>query len=537
MGEVLERIAASLLCATLFCLMTVKMLGAMQQAGYKNGTFLRWLERKKNMLFNRLCVLALCLALSSAITALCFSFLGVKVALLISALPFAFLLLAYLYSERKRALKVETVRTGRLKRLFVCYFFFVLCLSYLFIAFLGFLSVWNGSTLYALIAYVPFALLAPTLPFILCLANAFMGVFETARNRKFVKRAGQVLDEKKIVRVGIVGSYGKTSVKNVLKTILSEKYAVVATPQSYNTPIGIAKTVYLPEFENAEILIAEMGARKAGDIAELCQLVKPDFAIFTGVCEQHIQTFGSIQNVFQEKSEIIKSGAFVVCGANLKERVEEAFEREYIEEAVAFAGFAQVEDLELLPTQTKFVLRFGEEKIGVSTRLLGRMAVENIALAAYLARECLGLSLEEIARGIEKIQPVPHRLQLLESGGAYILDDGYNCNVIGAREALAALSRFTGGKCVVTPGIVECGVLEEEINSELGREIAKAGLDKVVLVGETLVGAVKAGYMQAGGDEKKLVLVKTLDEAKAELATWLGAGDCVLFLNDLPDVV
>lgn len=537
MSEVFQRIVASLLCATLFCLMTVKTLGVMQQGGYKNGTFFRWLEKKENMLFNRLCVLALCLALSSAITALCFSFLGVKAALLISALPFAFLLLGYLYSDYKRALKVPIKKTGRFQRLFVCYFFLVLCLSYLLIAVLAFLAKWNGSTLYGLIAYVPFALLVPILPFILCLANALTGIFENARNRKFVKRAGQVLDEKKIVRVGIVGSYGKTSVKNILKTILSEKYAVVATPESYNTPIGIAKTVALPEFENAEILIAEMGARKAGDIAELCQLVKPDFAIFTGVCAQHIQTFGSIQNVFQEKSEIIKSGAFVVCGENLKSSVEEAFEKEYIDEAVAFAGVAQVQDLQLLPTHTKFVLCLGEEKIGVSTRLLGRMAVENIAIAAYLAHECLGLSTEEIARGIEKIHPVPHRLQLLENGGAYILDDGYNCNAVGAKEALAALSRFTGGKCVVTPGIVECGVLEEEINGELGKQIAQAGLDKVVLVGETLVGAVKAGFIEAGGNVENIAVVKTLDEAKAELASWLGAGDCVLFLNDLPDII
>ena len=537
MGEVLERIAASVLCAILFCLMTVKTLGAMQQGGYKSGTFLRWLERRENMLFNRLCVLALCLALSSAITTLCFSFLSVKIALLISALPFFGLLFAYLYSDRKHALKVQIKKTGRFVRLFVCYFFLVLCFSYLLIALLGFLAMWNGSTLYGLIAYVPFAFLVPCLPFILCLASALMGVFENARNRKFVKGAGQVLDEKKIVRVGIVGSYGKTSVKNILKTILSEKYAVVATPESYNTPIGIAKTVFLPEFENAEIFIAEMGARKAGDIAELCEIVKPDFAIFTGVCEQHIQTFGSLQNVFKEKSEIIKSGAFVVCGENLKANVEEAFEKEYIDEAVSFAGFSQVENLELLPTQTKFVLCFGEEKMEVSTRLLGRGAVENIAMAAHLAHECLGLSLQEIARGIEKIQPVQHRLELIESGGAYILDDGYNCNVVGAKEALGALGRFTGRKCVVTPGIVECGVLEEEINGELGKQIAGAGLDKIVLVGETLVGAVKAGYIGAGGDEKKLVLVKTLDDAKVEIADWLGTGDCVLFLNDLPDVI
>ena len=116
MGEIFQRVAASLLCATLFCLMTVKMLGAMQQSGYKNSTFLRWLEKRENMLFNRLCVLALCLALVSAVTSLCFCFLPLQAALLISALPFLILLLAYLYAEHTRALKVAIVKTGRFQR-------------------------------------------------------------------------------------------------------------------------------------------------------------------------------------------------------------------------------------------------------------------------------------------------------------------------------------------------------------------------------------------------------------------------------------
>jgi UDP-N-acetylmuramoyl-tripeptide--D-alanyl-D-alanine ligase len=92
-------------------------------------------------------------------------------------------------------------------------------------------------------------------------------------------------------------------VKNIVKILLSERFDVVATPESYNTPIGIAKTVFSPEMEGKQIFIAEMGARKQGDIAELCSLVHPDYAIFTGVCEQHIQGFGSIDNVWKEKSE------------------------------------------------------------------------------------------------------------------------------------------------------------------------------------------------------------------------------------------
>lgn len=529
MNELLERIIASVVCAVVFCVMTVKLLGAMQQSGYKNGRFWRWYARKDNLACNRLSVLSLCLALATAVTSLCFSFLGVKTALIASAAPFFALLIAYLFADRKFALKVPANRTGRFSRLFAVYLLFTACFSFIFISLLYFLSELNGSKLYALIAYVPFALMPIFLPVLLCGANGIAGIFENARNKKFVKRAGQVLNEREILRVGIVGSYGKTSVKSVLKSILSEKYAVVETPESYNTPMGVAKTVFSPQFEGKQVFIAEMGARKAGDIKELCDLVKPQYAVFTGVCAQHVATFGSVENVYAEKSEIFRNGAkTVVCGAGLKTLAAG-------EETARFLEETAVANVRKTATETQFTLSLGGEKIEVKTALLGNAAVENIAISALLAKE-MGMTTGEIAKGIEKITPVAHRLQLIESGGVYILDDGYNCNIVGAGEAIDALCRFEGGKCIVTPGIVECGVLEEEINGELGEKIAQAKLDKIILVGDTLVGAVKSGYQKAGGDESKLQTAKTLEAAKALLSDWVQTGDAVLFLNDLPDV-
>ena len=536
MIETMERIAACIVCAALFVIMTLKTLGVMQQTGYKNRAFIKWLLKKENMLFNRLCVLALCLALASTITALCFSFLGVQAALLCSAIPFVALLLGYAYSDSKLALKVPAVRTARWQRLLAVYGLLVACASYAVIAFLGFLAKVNGSPLYGLIAYIPFAVMPALLPFLLLAANAIIAPFESLHNEKFVKRAGQVLDEKEIIRVGVVGSYGKTSVKNILQTILSEKYSVVATPASYNTPIGVAKTVFSEDFENKQVLIVEMGARKRGDIAKLCALVKPDFAIFTGVCEQHIQSFGSVENAFIEKSEILKSGAAVVCGESLNERIERAFEKEYIDECVIYAGESDVIEKHLQATKTCFTLRLGNEELAVETALLGDAAAENITLAAKLAYECLGLTVEQIASGIKKLQPIAHRLQLITSGGAYILDDGYNCNIVGAEQALKALARFESRTCVVTPGIVEGGVLEEELNARLGEIIFSAGVDKVILVGETLVTAVKKGYLSAGGDGARVLVVPTLEMAQHAVGAWIQQGDCVLFLNDLPDV-
>ncbi len=140
---------------------------------------------------------------------------------------------------------------------------------------------------------------------------------------------------------------------------------------------------------------------------------------------------------------------------------------------------------------------------------------------------------EEISAGIEKIEPIPHRLQLIESGGVHILDDSYNSNPVGAAEAVEALKRFGGRKIVVTPGLVETGILDERLNGELGARLA--GLDLVILVGDTLVGAVKAGYTAAGGEAEKLVVRSTLDAAREYLADVVETGDAVLFLNDLPD--
>ena len=510
-------------CALLLSVATLSNLGVMQQCGYKNKSYWRWLRRKDNLFFNRLSVLALMLALATTVVSLCFSFLDGAWPLVLAAAVYFLLCALFIAASKKYALKVKTNYTGRAIRLFVLSTILNVAIAVGGFWGLRLLAKWNGSELYGLIAYAPLAILPILTPSALMAANGVASVFESGRNRKFVKRAGQVLDETQMIRVGVVGSY--------VKTLVQEKYAVVETPASYNTPMGIAKTVFSPEFAGKEILIAEMGARKQGDIAELCALVKPDYAIFTGVCEQHIATFESMDGVWAEKSEILKQTAKkVVCGKSLEERISQGdFEKEKIAYAIP------ADEITLGATKTACAFTIDGEKVEAAFPLLGVAAVENVALAITLAKE-LGLTAEEIARGLSKLQAVPHRLALIEQNGVYILDDGYNCNPIGAREALAALCRFDGGKCLVTPGIIECGVLEEKINETLGGEIAKANLDKVILVGDTLVGAVKNGYEKAGGDMQNLVVCKTLAGAQELLGDWLARGACVLFLNDLPDV-
>lgn len=536
MSDVFSRIAACIACTCFFYVATYKSLGALQQCGYQNGKFARWLKKKDNLYYNRLALWAGLALLSTALVSLCFSFAGTKTAVLVSAFPFFLFCLLFCIADRKYALKIPVKNTGRIKRLSGVYILLTACVSYIVIALLDFLAAVFESELYSLFAYVPFTLMPLLLPWLLCLANLLDGLYENPRNAKFVRRAKEELEKSGIVRVAVVGSYGKTSVKNILASLLSVKYKTIPTPESFNTPVGIAKTVTSPDFAEKEVFIAEMGARHRGDIAELCALVKPDYAAFTGVCAQHIETFGSEENILKAKCEILKGTAKkIVCGGELKEKIDGLPQGDAEgKEKCVYADYGSLlSDVCLNAESTSFVLRLPDRKpIRAEVPLLGKCSAENVALAALLAAE-MGLSEEEIERGIREIQPVPHRLQLIESGGVKILDDSYNSNPRGAREALAALRRFSGRKIVVTPGLVETGILDETLNGELGAELC--GLDLVLLVGDTQVGAVKKGYLDAGGDADKIFVYPTLEQAKDVLSETLCAGDCVLFLNDLPD--
>lgn len=184
-------------------------------------------------------------------------------------------------------------------------------------------------------------------------------------------------------------------------------------------------------------------------------------------------------------------------------------------------------------TGTQFDLTLGGESKRVKTKLLGAHCAYNIGICAQVAH-AMGVGLEDIAQAISELDYVEHRLQLLESNGVYIIDDGYNSNVVGAKAAVEVLRSFSGKKIVVTPGLVELGVLEESENKALGAELV--GLDRIILVGETLVGAVKSGYLEAGGEEERLSIVPSLVAAQDVIKNEIAKGDAVLFLNDLPEI-
>ena len=528
----LEYAGYAIALAVLFLLCSIKPLAILQQCGYKNGKMLHWYSRKDNLLFQRYCLLFMMLALTSGLLGICFTFLGEEVSYRIALLPFPLFCILFYVLDKKYALKVPVNETERFKRLALVYVFLLAVIFYLFIAVFNVIAYYVEYDLVGIWRYVPLSLIPFALPAVVCAANALDGVYENARNKKYVNRAKEKLSRSGMIKIGVTGSFGKTSVKNILSRMLGEKYAVLSTPASYNTPMGIAKCVNESDLSAYEVFVAEMGARNIGDIAELCDIVKPDHSVLTGICAQHLESFKSIETVILAKSEIVlgtKNGGTVVVGR------DENTQRVAVDSAhnAVWLGNEQIKDLVCSSKGTSFTLVYGEEEVKIHTKLLGKHTAQNIALAAALSLR-LGITPEQIAAACEDLEYVPHRLQVIENGGVTVLDDSYNANVKGAEQAVEVLKSFDGRKIIVTPGIVEMGILEEKANENLGASLV--GLDAIILVGDTLVGAVKSGYLSAGGDKERLQVVPTLRQAQALLAETVQSGDTVLFLNDLPDV-
>ena len=529
---ILTTAAISLIVSLLLLITSDKIFGAFQQLYYNEKKLLKWSAKPDNMIYSRLILLSFLIFLSFSVLNLCLSFTGSLFAAYFGFGAYILFFMVYFYADKKYALKVSIKNTARMKRLKFTFYLInvivVIALVYLFTL----ISNLFDSQITYLLRYLPLAAMPLLCPPFVAFAGFINRLYETPKNRKYVEKAQTIINGSKIIKIGITGSFGKTSVKNILRVILCEKYKVLATPDSYNTPLGISGTIINNKINDYEVFIAEMGAKKKGDIKELCDIVKPDYSIITGICPQHLETFKTLENIKNTKYEIIENTAKdgkAFFGENLKDLYERCEIDKYIAGKDIYA-----ENISLSENGCKFTLCHGAESVVCSTVLLGKHNVENILIASILALN-LGLSLKEISGGISKIKFEKHRLELLKpENGLFVLDDSYNANIIGAEAALSVLKLFKGKKVVVTPGMVELGILEQKENYSLGQKLSFC--DYVILVGETLVLSIKNGLLSMGYEEENIILVSELKNVAEKLTNLVRAGDAVLFLNDLPDV-
>ena len=362
-------------------------------------------------------------------------------------------------------------------------------------------------------------------------------------NARYRNEAVSILRSKPDLKVvGITGSYGKTSTKHYLQRILSEQFETLMTPGSYNTPMGVIRTVREMMKPYTEVFICEMGAKQKGDIKEICDMVNPGMGIITAIGPMHLETFKNIENVQATKFELadaIPSDGFVVVNNDFEfcanRKVDNTQCIRYASSNLDNADYVAT-DIRYDAEGTTFTVHGPEgKKMEFRTRLVGECNVSNL-LAAIIIALRLGVPEEKIRYAVGKIDQVEHRLSIARTpGGITIIDDAFNSNPSGAKMAVDVLAQFTEGKrIIVTPGMIELGDRQFDLNKALGRYIGE-NVDMAIIVGEYNREAICEGLRESSLSEDKVKIVDTFTEAQQELAGIMRSGDTVLYENDLPD--
>lgn len=364
---------------------------------------------------------------------------------------------------------------------------------------------------------------------------------EAVINRRYRNDAISKLKGIKDIKViGITGSFGKTSTKQYLHRILSEKYDVLTTPGSFNTPMGVIRTIREMSKPYHKIFICEMGAKQKGDVKEICDMVNPEIGIVTAVGEMHLETFGCIENVQRTKFELVDSlpsyGTAVVNNDFEMCRNREVKNVNCVRYSVNSedkSAAYHVKDIEYSVHGTQFtIVDPNEFELKLQTPLVGECNISNLMAAVIVALK-LDVEPERIRYAVSQLQQPEHRLNTrITPGGVTIIDDAFNSNPTGSKMAVDVLSHFaTGKRILVTPGMIELGNKQFELNKELGK-YAATRVDEAVVVGLYNREAIVSGLEEAGLSSEHIHPVDSLTEAQKILATMMQRGDAILYEND-----
>ncbi len=532
-------------CWFILCAYKLKYyLHMIQIEGYDTNKYLSWMESHKEKVYTKkdkiyiiisvINIVFFVLAVTGTSNQKLYSY-----AMTISMFTLLYLILT---TKTKYESKKPLVFTDRAKRLYVISLLMVLVDLLLIILLI---YIIKGTI------FIYFPLWAGLLSFAYFFCAYYMAgasyivkPIEKSINKKFyVAARSKISNMKNITSIGITGSYGKTSTKFLTKTILNEKYKVMSTPESYNTPMGISKIINNELTNEFNVFIAELGATHIGDIDEVAALTNPKIGIITSIGPCHLETFKSIDNIMRTKYELIERlpndgvAIFNYDNEYVKKLADKTFKEKIL------YGIKNIEDTDVFATNisvsskgsTFSLVISGLGTIECETKLLGQHNILNILAGAAVAK-VLGLSLYEISRGISKLESVEHRLQLIDPGtGVIVIDDAFNSNPEGAKAALDVLDSFKDKrKIIVTPGMVELGEIEEEENEKFGENIAKV-CDIAILVGKKRTLPIYKGINKIGFNENNLYVVNSLDESSEILKKLTKVNDVVLFENDLPD--
>lgn len=394
-----------------------------------------------------------------------------------------------------------------------------------------FISLANGSWLYMLIG-----ILAPDASILALFITSIILqkiVVIPTQSREIVA-ARKKLDNMQAVRIAVLGSYGKTSMKEILGSVLAQCKKVAATPGNKNVLISHARWVNKELSGHEEVLIFEYGESEPGDIARLAEFSRPDMAIITGLAPAHLDGYPSLQAIADDLAAIANFTPTEKVFINqntaglLKQKIPGKF---YSEQGI---NNWSISDVKVDFFGTSFTMASGNDRLELHTGLIGEHQIGPICAAVTIANE-LGLSRHQVTEGVAATHPYEHRMQPRQLGGAWIIDDTYNGNIEGMRAGLRLLQSLPGKrKIYITPGLVEQGSETERVHKELGTLIAQASPDRVVLMQNSVTEFIRSG-LNEGNYKGEVATEADPLNFYTNIEHFLAAGDVVMMQNDWPD--
>jgi UDP-N-acetylmuramoyl-tripeptide--D-alanyl-D-alanine ligase len=355
-------------------------------------------------------------------------------------------------------------------------------------------------------------------------------ITKIGKARIIQKAKNKIAKYPNLIVIGITGSYGKTSTKEFLYTILFEKFSGVNILRTVkaNTDIGVAKVVLNQLKPEHQIFIVEMGAYKRGEIKAICDIVRPKIGILTGINEQHLALFGSLENTVKAKFELIESlpinGLAVLNGDSEKIKIQKSKIKLTNQNSKIYSinkkSDVYTQNVIVEKSKVNFKIVTKKESKDFEINLIGKQNISNI-LACVVVAEHLGMSLKEISQAIKKIKPLKKTMSATNTKDGFILiDDTYNANPAGVLAALEYLKNFGGRKIILFPGIIELGPATKKVHQSLGRKMAEV-CNLIIITKKDF-----ADYIING---KKFIIQENPEKVYQILKNYLKPEDVVLF--------
>ena len=532
MSELWAAFAIALLpWSLLLRIRTRRFLHILQLEEYLTREYLRWLSTHYGRYLrapHAVAVLGLAASLLVAPGIWLLVWSGFGVALLVDP------------GSRQAALKKPLVMTARARRLFVV----SLTLTGTAVALAIGIGLLVSEATALAAAIVTVTLLTLLAGHVVLAANLLLWPLEERTRRKFQRMAEHKLRERAPKIIAITGSAGKTTTKELVAHVLAARYRVLRTPSSFNTPMGISRTVN-DALTDQDYFVVEMGAYKKGEIARLCRLVGgTNVSVITTVNAQHLERFGSLEKTAEAKFEIVeglKPGGVAVLNFDVPAIRQHAAQHAGLE-ILSFG--IESDDVRLRAMDVReqeggieVDVAMDGQAATVRAPLLGRHNATNVLAAIGVGLTC-GLDLPYMAAALRQARPPEHRLQPITlPAGGILLDDLYNANPDGIVGGLKVLGAYSPKRrIVVTPGLIEMGRERAQYHEAIGRAAANH-VDVAFLVGPRQTADIRAGMLDAGFDEAAIHTTRSLKEAEDALSAmggW-GKGNVVLMANNLPD--